>query len=277
MPHFDQLISHRFRGFAAHESTMDGLIAALDFGVQQIEFDIRLTRCGTPLITHDEAAHTEDGRLLKICEVMARDLPDLGGDFARMPTARELFAAIAAHDNDTCRVLIDVKDAGFEDMLYALVAEHRLRGRSVWVSWLPEVLYAVNAIDADAPLCLSYWCQSPGPATRAKHIVFDAEYGHIPRPERRLVHGERSGWFVDGPLRGALREIVDWVCVPATQISRALVDDYHGDGTRVSAFSYVTSEGMAVAEARFGHDAFFSDARQPFEALEHQRADSVGP
>ena len=267
MPRFDQLISHRFRGFAAHESTMDGLLAALDFGVQQIEFDIRLTRCGTPIITHDEAAHAADGRLIKICDVLASDLPTLGGDFARMPSARELFAAIAAHDNATCKVLIDVKDAGFETMLYALAAEHRLLGRSVWVSWLPEVLYAVYDIDADAPLCLSHWCEPPGPGTRAKHVIYEAQEGAIARPERRLVHGERSGWFVDGPLRGRLRELLDWVCVPATSVNRALVEEYHSDGTQVSAFSYVTSEGMAVAESRFGHDAFFADARQPFEAL----------
>ena len=246
---------------------MDGLRAALDFGVQQIEFDIRLTRCGTPVITHDEAASDVRGRQHKICDVLARDLSSLGGDFSRMPTARALFEAIAGHPNQTCKVLIDVKDAGFEAMLYALAAEHRLRDRSVWVSWLPEVLYGIHDIDATAPLCLSHWCQPPGAATRLVHTVFEADHGHINRPERRYVHGERSGWFVDGPLLGQMREMVNWVCVPASQISRALVEDYHRDGIKVSAFSYVTADAIAIAEERFGHDAFFSDAKAPFEAL----------
>ncbi len=267
MPQFDQLISHRFRGFSEHESTLDGLMAALDFGVQQIEFDIRMTRCGTPIITHDEAAKDKDGRLWHMKDVLASDLSELGGDFARMPTAEALFAAIAAHPNQTCKVLIDVKDAGFEEMLYALAAWQGLRDRAVWVSWLPEFLYAVHDIDPNAPLCLSHWCQSPGDATRAVHTVYNASHGHIDRPKRRYVHGERSGWFVDGPLRGTLRDIVSWVCVPADQISQALVDDYHKDGIQVSAFSYVTAEGMKSAASRYGHDAFFSDALEPFETL----------
>ena len=267
MPHFDQLISHRFRGFAPRESTLDGLLAALDFGVQQIEFDIRMTRCGTPLITHDEAARDANGHHHRICDVLERDRSGLGGDFAHMPTAPDLFAAIAAHANATCKILIDVKDAGFEEQLYALCALHGLQRRSVWVSWLPEVLYAVDAIDPGASLCLSHWCRSPGTATRAVHRVFSAANGEIPRPERERVHGERSGWFVDGPLRGTLRDKVHWVCVPANQISRDLVEDYHRDGTRVSAFSYVSAKAVAEAEARYGHDAFFSDARQPFEVL----------
>jgi glycerophosphoryl diester phosphodiesterase len=264
MARFDQIISHRFRGFSNYESTLAGLIAALDFGVQQIEFDIRLTRCGLPLITHDEAALDQHGIRHKICDVMARDLQGLGGDFTRMPSAEALFTAISRHDNQSCLLLIDVKDAGFEDMLYALCAAHGLRDRSIWVSWLPEVLYAIHDIDKETRSCLSHWCLPPSSATCAVHTVYQAVNGHINRPARSHVHGERSGWFIDGPLRGHLRDIVDWVCVPADQISAALVEDYHTDGTQVSAFSYLTLEAINRADEKFGHDAFFSDAKAPF-------------
>jgi glycerophosphoryl diester phosphodiesterase len=267
MTRFDQLISHRFRGFAAHESTLDGCWAALDYGVQQIEFDIRVTRCGTPIITHDEAALDASGTLRHICDVRESEREHLGGDFARMPTADALFGAIASHTNTTCRLLVDVKDAGFEDAIYALCAKHRLLDRIVWVSWLPEVLYAVRDLDTSASLCLSHWCREPDAATKAKHQVFAAKDGRIARPERRRVHGERSGWFVDGPLRGELRDLVDWVCVPANQISAELVRDYHEDGTQVSAFSYVTAKGIDEAHGNVGHDAFFCDAKAPFESL----------
>lgn len=266
MVQLDQLISHRFRGFSDHESTIDGLNAALDFGVQQIEFDIRVTACGTPIITHDETAKAGDGQVHKICDIRAVQIQDLGGDFARMPSAADLFATIAAHKNQSCRILIDVKDAGFEDMIYALCAEHRLRDRAIWVSWLPEVLYEINEIDPSAKLCLSHWCRSPNALTRSVHTVFQAKNGTIPRPERTRVHGERSGWFVDGPLQGRLRELVDWVCVPADQISAELVADYHSDGTKISAFSYVTKEAIEAAATKQGQDAFFSDAKAPFEA-----------
>ncbi len=270
MARLDQIISHRFRGFAEHESTLEGALAALDYGVQQIEFDIRMTLCGTPIITHDEHARDGRGRKRKIESVMARDLPSLGGAFARMPTADALFGAIAAHANTSCRLLVDVKDAGFEEAIYALVGKHRLLDRTIWVSWLPEVLYAFHDIDADIPLCLSHWCERPGALTRSVHTVYTAKDNAIPRPERRRVHGERSGWFVDGPLRGQLREIVDWVCVPSSSVSRALVDDYHSDDTKLSAFSYKTLAAMDAAESKFGHDAYFSDAFEPFESVTAQ-------
>lgn len=267
MADLSQLISHRFRGFAAHESTLEGLIAALDFGVRQIEFDIRHTLCGTPIVTHDEAAQDKDGRQHRICDLMARDLPQLGGDFAHMSTAETMFRAIAAHQNKDCLLLIDMKDAGFEDMLYALCAAHGLRDRARWVSWLPEVLFALHEIDKSAPLCLSHWCRPPAAATRAIHRVFIAEDNHIARPMRRYVHGERSGWFVNGPLQGPLKDIISTVCVPAGQLSRPLVDAYHAAGITVSAFSYLTADDIKKAEESFGHDTFFCDAKAPFEAF----------
>ena len=52
----DALISHRFRGFAKRENTLEGLKAALDFGVVNLEFDVRVAACGTPMIYHDEYA-----------------------------------------------------------------------------------------------------------------------------------------------------------------------------------------------------------------------------
>jgi len=40
MVDMSQLVSHRFRGFSKHENTIEGLLAALDFGVSQVEFDL---------------------------------------------------------------------------------------------------------------------------------------------------------------------------------------------------------------------------------------------
>jgi len=87
------LISHRFRGFAHHENTISGLNAALDFGVLNLEFDIRVAKCGTPMIYHDEAALDKDGKLHHLCDVMASDFKALGGAFTHMPTAEALFTA----------------------------------------------------------------------------------------------------------------------------------------------------------------------------------------
>lgn len=261
-----QLISHRFRGFSKHENTIEGLNAALDFGVHQVEFDIRVAKCGTPLIYHDEAAKTKSGRLKYICDIMARDRQDIGGAFTHMPTAEALFEAAAAHPNEA-KLLIDMKDAGFEDMLVALARANNLIDRIVWVSWLPETLYAVRDLLPGAELTLSHWCKNPSAGVRKLHHVYEAPDGMIPRPDRRLVIGERSGWFVYGSLRGDIRELIQNVCVPATMVTRELVENYQTSGIKVSAFSYVTRDGLDAAEAELGLDDYFIDAKVVFDSF----------
>jgi len=261
-----QLISHRFRGFSKYENTIEGLIAALDFGVGQVEFDIRVARCGTPLIYHDEFAKTAAGKAKQICSVMARDRETLGGTFAHMPTCQALFEAAAKHPNKA-KLLVDMKDAGFEDMLVALGKANGLTDRIVWVSWLPETLYAIRDLLPDAELTLSHWCQNPNAGVRKLHRIFEAKDGTIPRPTRRQVIGERSGWFVDGPLSGDMRALIQNICVPATMITPDLVKNYQADNIKVSAFSYVTREGVDTAEKRLGLDDYFIDAKVVFDSF----------
>lgn len=261
-----QLVSHRFRGFSENENTIEGLNAALDFGVAQVEFDIRVSRCGTPLIYHDEAAPGQNGKTHHICDVMAKDRAELGGVFAHMPTAEALFAAAAAHKNKA-KLLIDMKDAGFEDMLVALAKAYGLEDRMVWVSWLPETLYAVRDLLPDAEITLSHWCKSPDAHVRSLHKVYRAKNGEVPRPKRRLVIGERSGWFIDGPLRGDMRKLVNNVCVPVAMVTRELIEAYQVDGIKVSAFSYVTRSSVDTAESNLGLDDYFIDAKVVFDSF----------
>ena len=261
------LISHRFRGFSPNENTIEGLNAALDFGVQTLEFDIRVARCGTPMIYHDEAALDKDGNLHHLCDIMANDFAALGGVFAHMPTAEELFAAAATHSNTTARFLIDIKDAGFETEIHALVELNRLGNRVIYVSWVPEALYNMHDIAPEAEYCLSHWCLSPHTNIRKLHRVFKAKMGHINRPRRKLVHGERSGWFVEGPLRGELRNIVSSVCVPQAMVSQALVEDYHKDGIEVSTFSYIDWEHIKRHKDRFNIDLYFIDNKEVFDKI----------
>lgn len=261
-----QLISHRFRGFSKRENTIEGLNAALDYGVGQVEFDVRVTRCGMPLIYHDEYAKTADGKHVHICNVMARDRKALGGAFAHMPAAEDLFEAAAKHPNKA-KLLIDMKDAGFEDMLVALAKATGILDQIVWVSWLPETLYTIRDLLPDAELTLSHWCQNPNAGVRKLHDVYEAKKGRIPRPARKQVIGERSGWFVDGPLQGEMRELVQNVCVPATMVTRDLVENYKADGIKVSAFSYVTRDSLDAAEKALDLNDYFIDAKTVFDSF----------
>jgi len=267
MADISNLIAHRFRGFTQYENSLEGLHAALDFGVKQIEFDIRVSKCGTPLIYHDEHAPDKNGRQHHLKDIRADERQSLGGVFANMPTAEELFAAIAAHPNRDAKILIDMKDAGFEDMLYALIRANRLEDRALWVSWLPETLYAVHDLDPNAKLCFSHWCGEPTAMDKTLHRIFTAKSGHVPRPARRYVHGERSGWHVDGAVQGDLRAILSSVCVPQAMVTRALVDGYHKDGIAVSTFSYLDWEHINRHQSEFNVDDYFIDNKTVFDEI----------
>ena len=267
MVDISNLISHRFRGFSEYENTIGGIEAALDFGVRHLEFDIRVALCGTPMIYHDEYTLDAQGKVHKLCEVKASEFHALGGVFRRIPSAYELFAAVAAHKNKNAQLLIDIKDAGFEREIQAIVRMNGLQGRVTYVSWVPEALYAMHALEPDADYCLSYWCKKPGAKIHANHKVFSAAKGHVKRPARQYVHGERSGWFIDGALQGELRNIVTSICVPQDMVTRALVENYHKDGIKVSTFSYIDWEHIKDHKERFNIDLYFIDNKKVFDAL----------
>ncbi len=269
MTTFDQLISHRFRGFSEVENSMAGLEAALDFGVQYVEFDIRVSACGTPVIYHDEYAKDRKGQKRHISQLMAGDFSDMGGAFAHIPLAEDLLRMTARHSNKQAKLLIDIKDYGFETEIDALVRSHRLEGRVIYVSWLPAVLYRMAELAPNIPLCLSYWPQDPDAAVQALHHVYKAKDGILPKPAKNYSHGERSGWVITGGVQGTMRDILKrchgMVCMPHTMLSRPLIHAYQADGIKVSSFAYTDPDLLERHAAHYKPDLYFIDNRQLFE------------
>ncbi len=267
----NRLISHRFRGFARQENTVEGLQAALSAGVQNLEFDIRVARCGTPMIYHDEYALDGTGNIRYICEVMARDFGSVGGRFSTMPSAEALLAAAGVHANKTARLLIDIKDVGFEVEIHALVVLAGLGHRVTYVSWLAQALYQIHDIAPDAPLCLSHWCKPPHRLIREIHTVFEALDGTIAKTAPQYFHGERGGHYVKGGLRGQLRDMLiktsGSVCVPRDMVSAELVSDYQADGIAVSVFSYTDWPSIMSADEKMQIDLYFIDNKSVFDNL----------
>ncbi len=267
----ERLISHRFRGFAREENTVDGLVAAMSAGVQNLEFDIRVAKCGTPMIYHDEFALDGAGNIRYICEVMARDFGSVGGRFATMPSAEALFHAAGGHSNKTARLLIDIKDVGFEVQIHALVVLAGLEGRVTYVSWLAQALYQIHDIAPDAPLCLSHWCKPPHRLIRESHTVFEVLDGAIAKTAPGYFHGKRGGHYVKGGLRGELRALLiktsGSVCVPRDMVSAELAGAYQADGIAVSVFSYTDWPSIMAVDAKMRINHYFIDNKTVFDAL----------
>ena len=272
MVRLEQLISHRFRGFAPHENTLAGFEAALDFGVKILEFDIRVAKCGTPIIYHDEYALDKTERKHHLADLFSSSFEALGGTFSHMPTADELFAKAASHHNNSAQLLIDIKDLGFEIEIDALVHIYGLQDRVTYVSWIPEVLYRLHEISPNIPKCLSHWCQSPSQSVRALHYISQSDDGLIPRNPVPFLHGQRRGWFVQSGLKGEMLDLLKAsrgsVCVPQNMLSRELTDYYHTNDIAVSAFSFTDWPAIHAHQEQFGTDLFFIDDKKVFEELD---------
>lgn len=265
------LISHRFRGFAPYENTLKGLRAALDFGVQNLEFDVRMAKCGTPIVYHDEFALDGDGDKQYLCDYKASEYASLGGTFARMPTLDALFSTIKVHKNKTAKLLIDIKDLGFEHEIHALVMYYRLQSRAVYVSWVPEVLYHLHDLAPDIPLCLSHWCGDVSDAVAASHDIHISKDGIIPRMGKQYMTGVRYGWLSKIALSGDMLRILKnsggGICVPEMMLTRELSDFYHGQNLFVSTFSYTDWPAIHAHKSALNVDLYFIDNKQIFDEL----------
>lgn len=51
---FPKLVAHRGGGYLAPENTLAGMQAAVDYGFEAVEFDVKLSRDGVPFLLHDD-------------------------------------------------------------------------------------------------------------------------------------------------------------------------------------------------------------------------------
>ena len=265
------LISHRFRGFSSTENTIEGLLNALDYGVAHVEFDVRIAACGTPVVYHDEFIMDDLGHRTYLHKYKASSYPKLGDRFAKIPTLDRLLSRAADHKNKSTKLLIDIKDFGLETAIHALVMSYNLQNRVVYVSWLPEVLYALDHLEPTIPKCFSHWSQPVNRTIRSFHRVYNSKDGLIPKPATSQIIGQRSGWEVLSPIKGRFLKVLQrsngGVCVPRDMITRPLSQYYHDKGLFVSTFAYTSVQGIEEDYNNFNIDLYFVDNKIVFDKL----------
>ena len=98
-------LAHRGDWRRAPENTLPALLAALDVpGCDGLEFDVRLSSDGVPVLLHDETLERVQGRPDRVDTIAARVLEDLG-----VPSLVDVLAAIPH------RAFLDVELKGRHD------------------------------------------------------------------------------------------------------------------------------------------------------------------
>jgi len=91
------IIGHRGASAVAPENSMAAFAAAIAAGADGIEFDVRLSRDGVPVIIHDDTLTRTHGVRRRVAELTGAELHSFG-----VPSLRELFALMAGNNLLLC-------------------------------------------------------------------------------------------------------------------------------------------------------------------------------
>ena len=140
-------LAHRGDWRRAPENTIAALTAALAVpGCDGVEFDVRLSSDGVPVLLHDETLQRVQGRPERVDEIRARDLEDLG-----IPTLADALHAVphratvdvdlkGLHDRTVVEVLASGRGPGLVNAVvssFEPVTLERVAGLApAWPRWL---------------------------------------------------------------------------------------------------------------------------------------------
>ncbi|WP_236046566.1 glycerophosphodiester phosphodiesterase [Streptacidiphilus fuscans] len=199
------VVGHRGAPRVARENTLASLRAALELGVDWIEVDVRVARCGTPVLLHDATLERLWGDRRAVAALDAEELAQLdGGENGEgVPTLRQ---GVELACSSGAVVMVDVPGPTEGTAALAL-----LRGLGV----LDAVVFAgdraalglIREAAPEARIALSWESPLlPGGRIldRIRPEFLNVEQHRVTRPLVRAAHRrglQVSVWTVDRPAR----------------------------------------------------------------------------
>jgi len=146
-----EVIGHR--GYPARfpENSVASLLAALLAGAHGVEFDVWLSRDGTPVLLHDPDTGrvSTSGQSIAVREATVRQLRGVCLGMGQcIPTLAEALDALPRGIS----IFLEIKDPGASEAIYHMVREKRRLNDTVFISFHPEALEAVRRLDSEARL-----------------------------------------------------------------------------------------------------------------------------
>lgn len=232
-----KVIAHRGYSAVAPENTLAAFRAAIDAGADAIEFDLRLTKDGHPVVMHDAAVdRTTDGHGL-VADLTLAQVRALSANkrfaprFAeeRVPTLDEVLALARGR----VMALAELKDPD-RKRLPGLLAEaldrHDMARRTLVISFHAPSLARFRALRPEAPVGLLALPYDP-PGRRAMQVKADAALGFFGALDRRVVKASQAAgievftWTVNDPaaLRRVARLGVDGIITDDVKAAQAAI------------------------------------------------------
>jgi glycerophosphoryl diester phosphodiesterase len=193
------IIGHRGASAVAPENTIAAFKAAIDAGADGIEFDVRLSSDGVPVVVHDEMLYRTAAVRLRVADMSVDQLNKFD-----VPSLTHLFELFESND-----LLLYLEIKGSENRLTEeccrLVEQHRLKERVIFECFEHSTLQLVKNIDSTFKIAPLFKSSALSRTVLKKSIAIGADEIAIPPrlATRRLVEQARESgirivtWTVD--------------------------------------------------------------------------------
>lgn len=144
-------VGHRGAKAYAIENTIESFKKAVELGVNAIELDVRTTKDRKLVICHDDDLKKVFGKNVKIDEASLKELKDLTED--KIPTLNEALHFI---DKKVDKILIELKEPGYEKKVIDEIIKQKLLDRAIIISFLEEALANIRELNKKVETGLVY-------------------------------------------------------------------------------------------------------------------------
>lgn len=138
------LIAHRGASSYEPENTLAAFRRAIDMGCDAIEFDVRFTKDGVPVVIHDEDLKRVSGLSKKVRELTLDEIKRIivmGKE--HIPTVDEVLSEVGSKTI----IFMEIKELVDEKYIVRMLRDYNVIDRSLIISFNYEYLKMVKALD----------------------------------------------------------------------------------------------------------------------------------
>lgn len=144
-------VGHRGARAYEIENTLESFKRAIESGVNAIEFDARKSKDGKLIVIHDDNLKRVFGKDIPVNQATLKELRQLTED--KIPTIEEALKFI---DKKVEKVLVELKEIGYEKKVLEVIRKEKLKDRVIIVSFHEEALANVRKLDKEIETGLIY-------------------------------------------------------------------------------------------------------------------------
>jgi glycerophosphoryl diester phosphodiesterase len=144
-------VGHRGAKAYETENTLESFRKAIELGVNAIELDVRQSGDEKLIISHNENLKKVFGKDRQVNMATLEELKQLSA--GRVPTIEEALVCI---DKKVDKILVELKETGYEKKVLDAIKKQRLKDRVIIVSFHEESLAAVKNLDSEIETGLIY-------------------------------------------------------------------------------------------------------------------------